>query len=441
MGAAASGSIVAGRCSGRLRIESDLSEIGAPFDSSDSPQRTARAAVTRVTAGLRSSGWLTRERVRAYAIIVLAVEGVALLIMLARSYDLFLPIDPPLSFDYMSFYAAGDLTDHGGAALAYDEEIHGQTEKRIYGDPRIPYFGFYYPPIYELLCAGLAAMPFAASYVIFMVVGAGAYFWVLRRTLRDPVLTTALAAFPAAFLTISLGQNSFLTTALMGSALLVLDRRPLLAGLLFGAMSYKPHFLLLVPVALVAGRQWRAFIAAVAAVAVLASLSLVMLGSAPWHAWLTTTPQTQRVFATGRVGFSQLVNLFGAVRLMGGSTELAWGIQAMALILAAAVVAIVWRGCRNAEIRGVTMVAATLVALPVVLFYDLLPATIAMAWLIRDARRHGYLPWEKTILSAMYPLALLCRGVGEKTHVPLGWLVAFGLLGLALAHVRREVTR
>jgi alpha-1,2-mannosyltransferase len=418
-----------------------LSEIGAPFAISDLAQRAVRAAAASVEEGLRRSGWLTRERVRAYAIIVLLIEGVALVILVGRTYDVLLPINPPLSFDYMSFYAAGDLTDQGAAALAYDEAIQGRTEKRIYGDPRIPYFGFYYPPIYELVCAGLAALPLIASYVIFMVASGAAYLGVLRRTIRDPVLIAALAAFPAVFLSISLGQNSFLTTALLGGALLVLDRRPLLAGALFGAMSYKPHFLLLVPVALIAGRHWRALIVAAATAAALASLSLVVLGSAAWHAWLTATLLAQSVFATGRVGFYYLVNLFGAVRLIGGSTELAIAIQAMALLVATVAVAMVWRGSCNQEIRGVTLVAATLVALPVVLFYDLLPATIAIAWLIRDARRHGYLPWEKTILCAMYPVALLCRGIGERTHVPIGWLVAFGLLGLALAHVRREVTR
>src|SRR6185437_2158030 len=82
-------------------------------------------------------------------------------------------------------------------------------------------------------------------------------------------------------------------------------------------------------------------------------------------------------------------------------------------------------------IRAATLIAATLVALPVILFYDLLPATIAIAWLIRDARRHFYLPWEKTILCAMWPVALLCRGIGEKTDVPIGWLLTFGLPGLA----------
>ncbi len=331
------------------RTASGLSESGAPFAISDLAQRTVRAAATSIEEGLRRSGWLTRQRVRAYAIIVLLVEGVALVMLVGRAYDVLLPINPPLSFDYLSFYAAGDLTDQGAAALAYDEAIQGRTEKRIYGDPRIPYFGFYYPPIYELVCAGLAALPLIASYVIFMVASGAAYFAVLRRTIRDPVLTAAFAAFPAAFLSISLGQNSFLTTALLGGALLVLDRRPLLAGALFGAMSFKPHFLLLVPVALIAGRHWRALIVAAATAAALASLSLVALGSAAWRAWLTTTVLAQSVFATGRVGFYYLVNLFGAVRLIGGSTELAIAVQAMALLVATVALAMVWWGSRNQE--------------------------------------------------------------------------------------------
>jgi alpha-1,2-mannosyltransferase len=390
-----------------------------------------------IAAGLRDSRWLTRERVRAYAVIVLIVEVVALLIMAARTYDVFLPVDPPTSLDFMSFYAAGNLTDRGTPALAYDEAIHERTEKQIYGDPRIPYFGFYYPPVYELLCAALALLPFTASYLIFMLATGAAYWFVLRGTVRDPVLIAALASFPAAFLTVALGQNSFLTTALMGGALLTLDRRPIAAGILFGAMCYKPHFLLLVPVALIAGRYWATLVTAAITGIALTGLSLLLLGWDTWQAWLANTLLAQSVFESGRVGFYHLVSLFGAVRLVGGGTDLAMSIQAVALIGAAAAVGFVWYRRAAAAVRAATLIAATLVALPVILFYDLLPATLAIAWLMRDARARGYFPWEKTILCAMWPVALLCRGIGEKTHVPIGWLLTFGLLGLALAHFRR----
>jgi hypothetical protein len=44
----------------------------------------------------------------------------------------------------------------------------------------------------------------------------------------------------------------------------VLERRPYLAGSLFGLMIFKPQLGLLLPVALIAGRQWRVFAAAAA---------------------------------------------------------------------------------------------------------------------------------------------------------------------------------
>jgi Glycosyltransferase family 87 len=398
---------------------------------------------TGVVASLRWSRWLGRDRVRAYALIGLAVELLALLFWAGRTYDLYLPINPPTSLDFMSFYAAGTLVDKGTPADVYNPAIHEKTEKAIYGDPRIPYFGFYYPPVYELVCAVLPLLPFTLSYLAFVLVTGLAFVFVLRSTVRDDILVMALLTFPAAFYSVALGQDSFLTAALFGGALLVLDRRPALAGFLLACLCYKPHFLLLAPVALIAGRYWTALIAAAVTGIALGLLSLLFLGWHSWEAFLGNVGLAQSVFETGRVRFYHLVNLFGAVRLLGGGIALGLGVQALAALFAATVTAIVWYRGAAPAIRAATLIAATMVAMPVILFYDLLPATLAMGWLMRDARgqRQGYLPWEKMALLAMWPIALLCRGIGEKAGVPLGWLVTFGLLGLALGHFAREFDR
>ena len=69
-------------------------------------------------------------------------------------------------------------------------------------------------------------------------------------------------AFPAVFVNIGHGHNGFLTAALIGAGLLMLDRRPILAGILFGLMAYKPQFGVLIPLVLAATGRWRAFLAA-----------------------------------------------------------------------------------------------------------------------------------------------------------------------------------
>jgi hypothetical protein len=73
-----------------------------------------------------------------------------------------------------------------------------------------------------------------------------------------------------------------LTAALFGAATLLIDGRPVPAGLLFGMLCYKPHLGLLIPVALAAGRRWRAFTAAVAAVLGLCAFSAVLFGVDTW---------------------------------------------------------------------------------------------------------------------------------------------------------------
>src|SRR6202007_3224914 len=105
----------------------------------------------------------------------------------------------------------------------------------------------------------------------------------------------AILAFPAVWWNFGLGQNAFLTAALFGAATLLVDRRPILAGLLFGALCYKPHFGLLVPLALAAGGRWRCFAAAAASAGGLVLASLMVFGSSTWEAFLAAAAGSHAV--------------------------------------------------------------------------------------------------------------------------------------------------
>ena len=65
------------------------------------------------------------------------------------------------------------------------------------------------------------------------------------------------------------GQNGFLTAALIGGTLYLIPVRPILAGVCLGLLSYKPQYGLLFPIVLIAAAQWTVFFtAAVTAVGV-----------------------------------------------------------------------------------------------------------------------------------------------------------------------------
>src|SRR5439155_25718548 len=174
-----------------------------------------------------------------------------------------IPLPGPTPTDFVSFYAAGALADAGTPSLAYDHAAHLAAEERVVG-AGIQYQFFNYPPVFLLLCAALAPLPYLVAFVLFEAATLVLYLFVATRILgeRSGTAVVALLAFPIVFWNLGLGQNAFLTAALFGAATLLIDRRPVVAGLLFGAVCYKPQFGLLVPLALAAGGYRRAFIAA-----------------------------------------------------------------------------------------------------------------------------------------------------------------------------------
>ncbi len=391
-------------------------------------------------AALRSGAWLDRVRVVAWGRLLLILEAVALIALAAGTYGLYVPLELPSSTDFISFFAAGRLADAGAPWLAYVPAYHHAMEQQVFGDPRLPYaYFFFYPPTFILVCAGLALIPWYLGAFAFWAIVTGALFALsLRLIIKDWPQVIAYLSFPAAAATIGIGQNSMLTAALFGFATYFIDRRPFCAGLLFGAIVYKPHFLLIAPVALLAGRHWRALAGMAVSAAAIVALSWLCFGTETWLAFLGQAQVAAASFSVGRVGYAGLVSLFAAARLLGADLDLAYVIQGLTAVAAAALVAWVWWRGGSLPVRALVLIAATLIAPPVILFYDLLPAAIAIAWLVLDARKTGFLPWEKLVLCVIWIVPILSRGIGIALEVPIGPIATIALLALAAIRARNE---
>src|SRR5207237_836783 len=117
--------------------------------------------------------------------------------------------------------------------------------------------------------------------------------------------------------------TAFLAAALFGLATVRLESRPIAAGILFGLLCYKPHFGVLVPIALAAGGYWRSFLAAGCSATALVLISLALFGWETWQAFLVTAGAAHSVYESGRILFAGFANPFGAVRLLGGNHRVA----------------------------------------------------------------------------------------------------------------------
>lgn len=276
------------------------------------------------------------------------------------------------------------------------------------------------------------------AFLAFEVASLALYLIVTCRILQETgwAVLVALLAFPAIFWTLGLGQNSFLTAALFGAGLLCIDRRPILAGLLFGALCYKPHFGVLVPVALIAGKHWRALAAAIVSVAALCALSLILFGWGTWHDFLAAAALSHTTYESGKVSFGGFVTPLGAVLSLGGTASAAYAVQAAATLVAGLLVAHIWSSGRPLAIKAATLAAATLVAIPVALVYDLMLAAVAAAWLTRD--EGGLSAWETATIGFLIILTFDPRDIAEAWHVPVAPFVAVAVLALAAMRAFRR---
>ncbi len=329
-------------------------------------------------------------------------------------------LDPqgrPIANDFVDVVAAGRLALDGDPAAAYDWPTHKRTEARVIGHDFAGYYGWHYPPTFLFAAAALATLPFLAAAVVSLLATLAAYVAAMGGILGRSGIFVALG-FPAALWNVTAGQNGFLTAALVGGTLGLLQRRPALAGLCLGLLTYKPQFGLLFPLVLIADRRWLT-IAVAAAVAVgLAALSWLAFGGSSWAAFAHWLPITSReILGEGHADWSRLQSLFGLVRAHGGSEPLAWSVQAAGSLAVAVALVWLWRSRAPFDLKAAALAAGTLVATPYVYMYDLVVLAVAVAFLIRFALERGFFASEVVGLAAAGALILSYPYV--KTQVGL----------------------
>jgi hypothetical protein len=380
--------------------------------------------MTHFWQGLQSGQWLTAARIRGYSLILLGFCVIALAGWIALSDGLIDRNGKPLGTDFSNVYAAGTLTWQGRPADAYAPALQHAEEKAVFGGREVPFYGWHYPPFFFAVAFVVAAFPYAWGLAIWVTASFAAYLAAMRAILPRPQTLLIAAAFPAVFVNIGHGQNGFLTAALLGGALQLLDRRPWLAGVLIGCLAYKPQFGVLIPVALLAGGRWSTIAAAAATIAGLLAISFATLGGGVWHAFADSMAFTQTVvLEQGDTGWEKIQSIFSAVRMWGAGVQTAYAAQATLALMLAASLALLWQSDAAFELKASALATASLLATPYVLDYDLVVTAVAIAFFIRHGLGRGFRAFEISLLAAAFVVPLLSRGVAGVTGLPLGLVV------------------
>jgi hypothetical protein len=224
---------------------------------------------------------------------------------------------------------------------------------------------------------------------------------------------------------------------LLGASLLLLQRRPVLAGAFMGCLAYKPQFGILLPVAVVAAGQWRVFASAAVTIAILAGVTVAAFGAAPWEAFPRELLAQTHDSLSGEIprgeGWAYFQTVYGLVRDFHGSATLAWLGQGIAAIAAGLVVWLVWRSPARYSLKAAILSAAALIPMPYQRAYDMVAIAIPIAFFARDQLHYGWLKGEQTIMITLFTgclTLLVCLG-----NTPIGAVVIVALLCMLLRRV------
>lgn len=332
----------------------------------------------------------TRPRGGWYRLIALAIATAFVLCGIAA---VLIAHQRTVASDFLSFWAAGRMAAHGQAIAVYDIARHHAVEMEAV--PGVHLLPFPYPPFVLALFVPFGLLPFWFAFAAWLAITASVYL-VASRAWIAVRFALAQAAAGANFIT---GQNGFLGTGIFIGGATLIGRRPFLAGAILGLLAFKPQLALLLPIALIAGREWRAILGGVVSSLALLGLGLLLFGGSAYSAFLGILPDFTGWLGAGRWPWGELASTFALLRWFGVPDRAALLAHGAVALVAAVLTARAW--ALKLDERVPVLAASTLLVPPYLFTYDALLLTLPLAALLRR-RSAFFMPvWVLSLLPAI----------------------------------------
>jgi alpha-1,2-mannosyltransferase len=337
--------------------------------------------------------------------------------------------------DFINNWMGGRSAFSGGPAPWFDFATYNAALQAITGHPDLPPYHWSYPPHLILFIWPLGLLPYLPAYVLWCVAGLALYLFAARAGGVAPRHMLFLAVAPGVLVNVLGGQNGFLTAALLIGGLANLDRRPIFSGVLFGILTIKPQFGLLLPVLLLVTGRWRVIAAAIVTAAVLAAVTAIWFGPDVWLDYVRKVMpyQQQAIIDAGKFGWVAVASPFVDAQRIGISADAAWIIQALASCSAFAMVVWTFWRKRDPVLSLALFVTATFLFTPYIFNYDMVVLGFVAARL--RERTDNTLADHVLVLAVwILPLAMLPLGLAG---IPIASLVLPALAGRLIWRLRR----
>lgn len=335
-------------------------------------------------------------------------------------------IDRPFGEDFINFWSAARLAITGRSSSIYNFTAFHDFQVSVVSHA-IDLYHYSYPPTLLVITAPFALLPYPAAWVLWQGLGWLAFATALRQFSRKYWLLIAFA-WPAVLINAIGGQAGCWTAAIIGWGLILLPKRPMIAGLILSLLAVKPQLAWLVPLALLAGRDWRAFAGLAIGAGAMVIVATLSFGISIWPAYAQHAVLLKQVILEDGTGtWHRMISIFVLVRHLGAPLFWAYAAQAIVSVCVASIVLSAWY--RRSPARAQFLVLGMLVGSIYVSDYDCVMLAFPAAYLWRHARVKDRVA---VILAASLPMIAAVLAVA--TQVALGALMLWPLL-LALRKV------
>ena len=382
--------------------------------------------------------------IRPQALLIVArIVNAALLVWfvkLALSYlestdGLFNENGRPTGADFVVFWTSAVLAAQGQLFDLYNPVVFQALMADLFSR-EMPDYAWVHPPQMLFFILPFGQSSYLSALAAWSGLTLGAYLFATRKL--------SLLCAPSTLFNLNIGQTGFLLGAMYYSALRILERKPIVAGVCIGLIAVKPHLGILIPVALLAARAWLTILSAALTIGTLVLMSGLIFDWEAWRLWLFQAMPQQVDFLEQYVSAPIALSAFSGARTLGLSTWVAWLAQAPFTLLGLAATWWAFSRLRRGEIPATeaysVLLLSTTIATPYIYVYDLT--------LISPVALHALASWRQRAKSLadtgelfvwllIWTLPFIVLRL-NAAGLPIGSLIVLAALGLTLWRASRD---
>lgn len=327
--------------------------------------------------------------------------------------------------DFSVFWPASRLALQRHFHILYNPQAFNLFRQHVLfpGEPRLDW---YYPPPSLLPLLPFGHLNMGAAFLAWTAVSILLAVVMLRIAGVSWAVVCCSLLSPAALWNIEMGQWEIFCGAALAAGFLLLSRRPLVSGIMLSLLIFKPQPAILMPVALLVGRHWRAIAGGLAGGALLCLATTLLLGDEVWCLWLQFgLPDAHQNLVEGHsIGLEESPSLFWALRNAGAGLSEAFLAQGLCAVFALAVAWHAWSRpyFKKLDRIAIAVIASSLVV-PYLFIVDFVALEIILALVVE--RKKGQIGGFDALLW-LWPM------LSPAIFIWTGWLLSpfVMLLGL-----------